>query len=505
MSLPSLSRRHFLKTSALAASALGFPAFVRSQSPNSDIRVGLVGFNSRGQAHISAYLASKAARITAMCDVDTTVLDKGSAQLKNKSLQVETYQDIRKMLESKELDAVSIATPNHWHSLAAIWAIQAGKDVYVEKPVSHNVWEGRQLVMAADKYKKIVQMGVQSRSATGIADALEWQKSLPLGKIKYVRGLCYKRRPSIGKVTEPTPFPESIDKDLWFGPAPVKPLMRSKLHYDWHWVWDTGNGDLGNQGIHQMDIARRFLGEEALSPSVFSVGGRLGYIDDGETANSQFIVHGYEKAPLIFEVRGLPEKTGAKEMDKYRGAGVGVIVQYENGYLLCPDYNNAIAIDNAGNAVKKFGNPPIPAGVTDNLPKAGKAKKEEGESEKENHFANFLTAVQSRKTSDLHGKIIDGHISSALCHTGNISYLLGKKASPDAIKEKLKGNKEAMDSLERLATHLADNAVDIKTDQLTLGEFLKFDPKTEKFIGNAAADKMLTREYRAPYIVPEKV
>ena len=504
MSRP-FTRRSFLKSTLAASAAVSLPARIHAAAPgaNSDVRIGMIGFNGRGQAHISGYMGLKGIRITAMCDVDTTVLDKGSAQLKNKSLQVETYQDIRKLLESKELDAVSIATPNHWHSLAAIWAIQAGKDVYVEKPVSHNVWEGRQLVMAAEKYQKIVQMGVQSRSATGIADALEWQKSLPLGKIKYVRGLCYKRRPSIGKVDHETPFPESIDKDLWFGPAPVKPLMRAKLHYDWHWVWDTGNGDLGNQGIHQMDIARRFLGEDALSPNVFSIGGRLGYIDDGETANSQFIVHGYEKAPLIFEVRGLPEKTGAKDMDKYRGAGVGVIVQYENGYLVCPDYNNAIAIDNAGNAVKKFGNPPIPPGVTDNLPK--EEKKKDGEPDRENHFANFLKAVQSRKTSDLHGKIIDGHISSALCHTGNISYRLGKKASPDAIREKLKGNKDAMDSFERLATHLAANDVDINVDQLALGEFLKMDPKTEKFIGNAAADKMLTREYRAPYIVPEKV
>jgi hypothetical protein len=304
-------------------------------------------------------------------------------------------------------------------------------------------------------------------------------------------------------VTEPTPFPDHIDKDLWFGPAPVKPLMRAKLHYDWHWIWDTGNGDLGNQGIHQMDIARRFLGEDALSPNVFSIGGRVGYVDDGETANSQFIVHGYEKAPLIFEVRGLPEKTGSKDMDKYRGAGVGVIVQYENGYLVCPDYNNAIAIDKDGNAVKKFGNPPIPAGVVDNLPKEEKKKEPDGD--RENHYANFLKAVKSRNTNDLHGKIIDGHISSALCHTGNISYRLGKKTPPDAIREKLKGNKEAMDSFERLATHLAANDVDINVDQLALGEFLKFDPKTERFIGNAEADKMLTREYRAPYVVPEKV
>lgn len=514
-----LTRRSFLTRTALAGAALSLPArvYAAAEGANSAIRVGVVGFNGRGQAHISGYLGQKGVRITAMCDVDSKVLDKGTEQLKNKSLQVEAYQDIRKMLESKELDAVSIATPNHWHSLAAIWAIQAGKDVYVEKPVSHNVWEGRQLVKCAEIHNKIVQMGVQSRSAVGIADAIEWLKAEPLGKLQYVRGLCYKRRASIGKVTQETPFPENIDKDLWFGPAPVKPLMRAKLHYDWHWIWDTGNGDLGNQGIHQMDIARRFTDEMELSPAVFAVGGRLGYVDDGETPNSMFIVHDYKKAPLIFEVRGLPskpaemeigpdgkEKKGAEKMDNYRGAGVGVIVQYENGHVVVPDYNNAIAYDKDGTVVKKFGNPPIPkdAVVAES---AAEKKKESKEDERENHFANFIKAVGSRKTSDLHGKIIDGHISSALCHTGNISYLLGKKQAPDAIREKIKGNKEAMDSLERLATHLAANKVDINVDQLTLGEFLKMDPTTEKFIGNPAADKLLTREYRAPYVVPEKV
>ena len=504
--MPSqFTRRSFLKSTIAAGAAVSLPAriYAAAEGANSAVRVGVIGFNGRGQAHIQGYLGQKNVRITAMCDVDTTVLDKGSAQLKNKSLQVETYQDIRKMLESKELDAVSIATPNHWHSLAAIWAIQAGKDVYVEKPVSHNVWEGRQLVKCAEAHGKIVQMGVQSRSAIGIANALEWQKSLPLGKIQYVRGLCYKRRPSIGKVDHETPFPETIDKDLWFGPAPVKPLMRAKLHYDWHWIWDTGNGDLGNQGIHQMDIARRFLGEDAISPSVFSIGGRLGYIDDGETANSQFLFHDYAKAPLIFEVRGLPEKTGAKEMDKYRNASIGVIVQYENGYLVVPDYNNALAFDKEGRIVKKFGNPPIPPGVEDISPKEEKI--DDKKDKESSHFNNFLAAVQSRKVSDQNGKIIDGHISSALCHTGNISYRLGKKATPGFMREKLEGNKEAMDSLERLGTHLAANDVDINVTPLTLGEFLKMDPATERFIDNAEADKMLTREYRAPYIVPEKV
>ena len=496
-----MNRRTFLKSSLAASAALSLPARVRAQSPgaNDDIRVAVIGFNGRGGDHIGNYLKLKGVRLVALCDVDTTVLEKGKAQLAGKGAEVATYQDIRKLLESKEVDAISIATPNHWHSLAAIWAIQAGKDVYVEKPVSHNVWEGRQLVKAADAHQKIVQMGVQSRSGAGLAAALEWVKDGPLGKLQYARALCYKRRASIGKVSGEQAVPATIDYDLWCGPAEKLPLTRAKLHYDWHWVWNTGNGDLGNQGIHQMDIARRFLGEDALSPAVMAFGGRLGYVDDGETPNSLVIFHDYKKAPLIFEVRGLPEKTDGKGMDKYRGADVGVIVQYEKGHILCPNYNDAIAFDADGKEIRKFAKSAAAKG--DGEP----AEKKAGEPDNENHYANFLGAVRSRKTADLHGKILDGHISSALCHTGNIAYRLGKKTAPEAIKEKIKGSKDAMDSFDRLATHLAANNLDISTDQLAFGEYLKFDPKTEKFIGNAEADKMLTREYRAGFVVPEKV
>jgi hypothetical protein len=310
-------------------------------------------------------------------------------------------------------------------------------------------------------------------------------------------------------VTADTPVPDSIDYDIWSGPAPLVPPHRTKIHYDWHWIWNYGNGDLGNQGIHQMDIARRFTGEAALSPKIFSVGGRLGYKDDGETPNSMFVVHDYEKAPLIFEVRGLPEKTDAKDMDKYRGASVGVVVQYEKGYVVVPDYNNAAVFDNDNKLIRKYGNPP---GVKDMVesnpvPESEKHKNADAKtSEKEEgHFGNFISCVRARTPGELNGKILDGHISSALCHTANISYRLGKTASPDELREKFKGNKEALDSLDRLATHLAANGVDIKVDKLTLGEFLKMDPKTERFIDNAAADKQLTREYRAPYVVPKEV
>ncbi|HEY2341514.1 MAG TPA: Gfo/Idh/MocA family oxidoreductase [Chthoniobacteraceae bacterium] len=492
-----LNRRTFLKSSIAATAALSLPARVRAaaEGANGDIRVAVIGFHGRGQEHIKAYSKLSGVRIAAFCDVDKTVLDKAVADVKAKGHDAEGYTDIRKLLENKDIDAVSIATPNHWHSLAAIWALQAGKDVYVEKPVSHEVWEGRQLVKAADKYKRIVQMGVQSRSGYGLHHAIAWANTGALGKVVYVRGLCYKRRPSIGKVDGPQPIPSNIDYDLWCGPAAKLPLMRKNLHYDWHWVWNTGNGDIGNQGIHQMDIARRFLGEPALSPKVFAVGGRLGYVDDGETPNSLFVVHDYEKAPLIFEVRGLPEKTGAKDMYKYRGTSVGVVVQYENGSILCPDYNNATAFDKDGNELKRFAVPKGKEKESESLPT--------GEEFSENHFGNFIDCVRSKDPTKLHAPILEGHISSALCHTGNISYRLGKKASPDELREAVKGNKEAMDSLERLFTHLAANDVKVDVDKLSLGQFLKMDPKTERFIDNAEADKLLTREYRAPFVVPE--
>jgi predicted dehydrogenase len=487
------TRRSFLTRTALAAAAVSLPARIHKAAPgsNSDLRVAVVGFNGRGNSHISGYLglSNLGVRLTALCDIDTNVLAKGVDQMKKRGQEVTTYTDIRKLLESKEVDIISIATPNHWHSLGAIWALEAGKDVYVEKPVSHNVWEGRQLVNAAKKYNKIIQMGVQSRSAYGIQKAVEWAAAGNLGKLQYSRGLCYKRRPSIGNAEKPLEFPENIDRDQWFGPAPIKELKRLKLHYDWHWVWDTGNGDLGNQGIHQMDIARRFIGVDELAPRVFSVGGRVGYKDDGETPNSQFVYQEYEKAPLIFEVRGLPTSAEAKEMDKYRGASVGVVVQYEGGSIVVPNYNDAFAYDKDGKEIQKF-----------SAPKKGQPGSEEA---REDHFENFIQGVIARKNERLNGKILDGHLSSALCHTGNISYLLGKKASQNELKEALKGNKEATETLERLFAHLTANKVDPDVEKLTLGAFLKMDPKTEKFIDNPAADKLLTREYRAPYVVKE--
>ena len=487
-----LDRRTFLKKSALAAaSAALLPKFCRtfaqsSSSPrirgaNDDIRIAVVGFHGRGQEHISAFGKMKGVRIVGLCDLDSKVLDAEVKKFKDRGEDVTGYRDIRKLLENPDIDAISIATPNHWHSLASIWAVQAGKDVYVEKPVSHNVWEGGQVVKAARKYNRIVQAGTQSRSSVALQEAMAWLHGGGLGKIKLARGLCYKRRPSIGKTSGPQQVPASIDYDLWLGPAPMEPLRRKRLHYDWHWVWPTGNGDVGNQGIHQMDIARWALGEPELSPQVLSVGGRLGYDDDGTTPNTLLVYHEYKNAPLLFEVRGLPQKEGTEKMDAYKGESIGVVVHCENGYMAIPSSYSAVHVfDNDGKEIKSF--------------KGGG-----------NHFENFIKGVRSRRMEDLHADIAEGNISSALCHTGNISYRLGKQKKPDALRAAIRDDADLAEAFGRMQEHLGANGVNLDKTPATLGVLLKMDPQTQRFIGNRKANSMLTRDYRKPFVVPENV
>jgi len=491
-----LDRRSFLKTSLLTTASFSLfpvlgadkntkrkeraPVASRATGANGDIRFAVVGFGGRGMNHIDGLREVKGTRMVALCDVDRSILDREVKKYRDLGEQIESYTDIRKLLENKNIDVVSFATPNHWHALGAIWAVQAGKDVYVEKPVSHNVWEGRQLVVAARKLSRVVQAGTQSRSSSGIREGIQWVREGHIGKILRARGFCYKRRPSIGKVDGPQPIPPEIDYDLWCGPAPKEPLMRKRLHYDWHWVWPTGNGDLGNQGIHQMDMARWALGEAALSPRVLCVGGRLGYLDDGTTPNTLIVFHDYPAAPLIFEVRGLPMSADSKNMDKYHGVDIGIVVDCEGGAMLISNYTGAKIVDKDGAEIKKF-------------------------SGSSSHFANFIDAVRSRKPSDLNADILEGHLSSALCHTGNISYRLGKTHSPEEIREAVKANNDLAEALGRMEQHLAANNVELKKTPATLGALLKMDPQTERFIGNRKANKLLTRDYRKPFVVPDSV
>ena len=468
----SVNRRSFLKTSAVASAAAVLPAhgMLAAQSSD-DIRVGVIGLKGRGRDHFRGLKR----HIVALCDVDQEVL-AGSAKAFDR--KVSQHVDFRELLDRKDIDAVSIATPNHWHSLIGILAAQSGKDVYVEKPVSHTVWEGRQLVNAARKNDRIIQCGTQSRSSPSLHEAVKFVRDGHLGKIEYAIGTCYKPRGSIGKLDKPLQIPSHVDYNLWCGPAAMVDLYRPKLHYDWHWDFNTGNGDMGNQGIHQMDIARWFLGESMISPRVMSIGGRLGYEDAGNTPNTQIVYHDYEKAPLIFETRGLRRAKGVREMDVYRGSKIGVIVQCSDGYVVIPSYTSATAYDKDGQKIKAWN------GGGD-------------------HYQNFLAAVRSRNPGDLNAEILDGHLSSALCHTGNISHRVGEKQRSADIRQEVKSDSRLADSFDRMAKHLDANEVDVDSRSITLGSWLEMDPATERFTNSEAANELLHRKDRRPFVVPE--
>jgi predicted dehydrogenase len=487
-----ISRRDFLAgTVVAAASARPVLARQAASSPigaNDAVRIAVVGLGDpgKGRHHVRMFGALPGVRLAALCDADESILDKTVASLAAENVPVARYVDVRRLLESKEIDAIVIATPNHWHSLMAIWACQAGKDVYVEKPVSHNVWEGRQLVEAATRFGRVVQAGTQSRSDPTLQELAEYLRGGALGKILRARGLCYKRRESIGKVDGPRPIPSGVHYDLWCGPAPLEPLRRQRLHYDWHWVWPTGNGDIGNQGVHEMDMCRWMLGEQGLPPRVFSIAGRFGYDDDATTPNTQIAVLDYPTAPLIFEVRGLPQKSGANYMDHYRGVRVGIAIECEHGYFAGGAGGGAV-YDLAGKRIRAFSS-----------------------SGGDQHLANFIDAVRSRKPQQLNAPVAGGHVSSALCHLPNISHRLGTQVTLGELKSRAGARPDVAEALTRLEAHLAANGIDTAQLKPVAGAVLDLLPEQERFASNseydvgAWANRLLRDEYREPFVVPER-
>jgi len=486
-----ISRRGFLAkgtAGAVAAhAALRKGAWAQPVGANDAVRVAVVGLNGKGAHHLQMLRAIPGVRVVALCDADRAVLEKRAAELAADNLQVATYVDVRKLLESKDVDAITIATPNHWHSLMGIWACQAGKDAYVEKPVSHNVWEGRRLVEAVAKYGRVVAAGTQSRSDEALLELAADIRAGKLGKILRARGFCYKRRESIGRVDGPQPIPASVDYDLFCGPAPLEPLRRKQLHYDWHWFWATGNGDIGNQGVHEMDVCRWMLGEEKLPPRVFSIGGRFGYVDDGETPNTQVAVLDYPSAPLLFEVRGLPRRAGAGYEDHYRGVRIGYVIEGEDATFVGASGGGWIH-DREGKKVRQL------SGGGD-----------------ERHMENWIRAVRSRRPQDLEAPVAGAHLSSALCHLANISHRLGTARALADTRAELAPRADVAETLDRLASHLADNGVDLARERAVVGPALEVLPDEERFASQSAydagffANRLARGQYRAPYVVPEAV
>ncbi len=474
-----LTRRQFLEDSILATTAaLAGPALAASaaepkkSSANERLSVAVIGTGSRGGWHASVFARQPGCDLVAVCDADKTRAEKAAASAsRHASGKVHVYQDLRRIIDDKSIDVVSIATCNHWHALAAIWAMQAGKDVYLEKPVSHNISEGRRIVQAARKYKRICQVGTQYRSDGTCKAAARFMAEGKLGKVTLARSITYKGRRSIGPVVEGKP-PASVDYNLWAGPAPMSPITRKQFHYDWHWFWETGNGDIGNSDVHRADLVRFGLGVTKLPRATMSYGGRFGYTDSAQTPNTQVAVHDFGDVTVVQEVRGLATP-------KFHKQG-GAIFTGSEGYIGMAGGSSA-QFDRDGKLIEKF----------------------TGESD--DHFGNFIEAVHRRDRDHLNAEIFGGHLAAGLCHLGNISYRLGQQAAPQEILDQLASHKlldDAKDTFERTKKHLADNGVAIDKTRLTMGPWLRFDPDKEQFVGNAAADAMLTREYRKPFVVP---
>lgn len=484
------SRRTFLKTTALAVG----PALVAKLIPsawaqpagaNGDIRIAVIGLNLKGAAHIRQLVDLPGVRIVALCDVDPKILARDVESLMTKNISVFATTDARALMDRADLDAVVIASSDQWHALHTIWALQAGKDVYIEKPVCRTIWEGRQMLAAAAKYGRIVQTGTQSRSDPGIAEGVAAVQSGRLGKIQWIHSLCYRLRESIGRC-EPW-YPDWLDYDRFCGSTPMTPLVRGQLHYDWHWQWGTGGGDLSNIGVHQLDIARWFAGNPALPRRAMSFGGRFIVNDAGETPNIQLAVYDFPEFPVFFETRGTPAQPGTRIMDRIRGIREGTIVQCEHGYF-------------AG----FYG-----GGLYDNDGKRLTSIKGDGGA---GHMANFLDAVRSRRTRELAAPLEGGFTSSACCHFGNISYRVGRPASLDEIGQTLENYPVARAQLVQIQQHLAVHRVDLARTPLTLGPWLELDAPSASITavtGGANASTLdharflLKDTQRPPYLIPE--
>jgi predicted dehydrogenase len=451
------SRREFIRTAAAAIATAQFPIL----GANDRINVGIAGLGGRGRDHVNYYGALDSdCRIAAVCDVNQSARERAIAQVRKlKSYDPKEYGDMRAMFDSKEVDAVSLPLPNHWHALAAIWACQAGKDVYVEKPASHNLFEAQQMVKAARKYNRMVQVGSQSRSITHKIRAMQLLRDGAIGQVYHARGLCFRRRFSIGH-TPDEKVPAGLDWDRFLGPAQWKPYSINKFAYNWHWFWDTGSGDIGNQGVHEMDICLWGLGRGGWPATVASTGGKFVWKDDQETPNTQQTTFEFGDAQLTFDVRNLP--TSPEGLVPMRGPNyTGNLFFGDLGYMVVDPQGFQIYKSTAGN---------ISAEQTRNSGVARFEKYEKTVDEKATetdewsttpHMKNFLDAIRARDYKLLHADIEVGARAAAFCHLANISYRTNRKL------------------------HLAQSS--------------------GRFLGADDANALWTRDYREPFTVPAQV
>ena len=469
-----ISRRRFTATTSLAAAAVVAGNARRVLGANDRVLLASIGIRGQGNSLKRGFAKLAGVEIKTLCDIDENLFASraNDPALKDVATFKPGYvKDMRRVFDDKDIDGVLIATPNHWHALATIWALQAGKHVYVEKPASHTVWEGRKMVEATARYGKIVQVGTMNRSRPAVRQAIQFIHDGGIGKVYMARGLCFKSRPGIGNYpdgpitdgqphhlnVEGGPVPDGVwdaaylakvDYDLWLGPAPVRPFNRNHFHYNWHWHWPYGNGDTGNQGPHQFDIARWGIAKNEHPATVASVGGYFGPPASQETPDTHTSIFEYADGTLFeFATRG--EYTNEEGTQK-----IGNLFYGTKGWLW---------IDGDGRKWQSYlGRKDEKGPGSDAAPAAsGGSDPNVLTSEEGPHYRNFVDAIKANDPKLLTCGIQEGHLSSSLAHLANIAYRVGRK--------------------------------------------LKFDGKTEKFVGDAEADKLLTRTYRAPYAIAEKV
>ncbi len=474
--MEAITRRGFMKGTIAAGFASALP-FSRARGANDRIGVGVIGLGGRGRgAHVPSFEKQQGVTVLAVSDPDRERMGAAAKMIEEKyDHKVDQHVDMREIFDRGDIDVIGNATQNYWHGLSTIRACQAGKHVYVEKPLSHYIWEGRQMVHAARKYGRIVQCGTQHRSESKFAKGIEWIRQGHLGKIKYITAFANKPRSSCGKREMPLPIPETIDYDLWCGPAKKVPIYRDRLQYDCSFDWNTGDGESCNQGVHEIDVARWCLGEEKLPRRVMSIGGRFVFNDACDVPNTQIIYYDFPTAPILYEVHNLRKSKDSNEAPTFRGERVGVIVNCEGGSM---SLYRGIAWDNEGKQVASFG------GGGD-------------------HFANFISAVRSGRRQDLNAEILAGHRSTSICHAGNISHRLGKKALKGHMDSAVKDVPLFAEMYERLLEHLAANEIDVDAKTVTLGPWLEIDRENECFKDNEQANQLVRGFYREPYTVSD--